>query len=82
MSSPYRILVVLPALLLLILAATSSSEIGKPLISLDLRSLGYSPPVAERDIRSLNFLDAPVAFLDSETIAISFLMANEHPGFS
>jgi hypothetical protein len=47
---------------------------------MDLRSLGYLTPVAERDIRSLGFLDASVAFLDDETLAVSFLVANEHPG--
>jgi hypothetical protein len=82
MSSPYRILVAFPAPLFLILAVISRGEIRKPVITLDLRSLGYLPPVAERDIRSLDFLDAPVAFLDSETLAVSFLVANEHPGFS
>jgi hypothetical protein len=49
-------------------------------LSLDLRSLGYLPPLAERDVRSLGFLDAPVAFLDSQTLAVSFLVANEQSG--
>src|SRR3974390_241846 len=75
-----RILVVLPLLLLLNLALSSSTAPGPPLLSIDLRSLGYLPPVAERDVRSLGFLDAPVAFLDDETLAVSFLVANEQPG--
>jgi hypothetical protein len=82
MRSPFRILIALPAFLFMILAATSSSENSEPLVSLDLRSLGYLPPVAARDMRALSFLDAPVAFLDNETLAVSFLVANEHPGFS
>jgi hypothetical protein len=82
MRSLCRILVVLPPLLLLSLALSPCCEPGPPLVSLDLRALGYLPPVAERDIRSLGFLDAPVAFLDDETLAVSFLVANEHPGLS
>ena len=59
---------------------SSGTAADTPVLSLDLRSLGYLPPVAERDVRSLGFLDAPVAFLDSQTLAVSFLVANEQPG--
>ena len=75
-----RILVIFPPLLFLSLALFSTTSSRLPLVSLDLHSLGYLTPVAERDIRSLAFLDASPAFLDDETLAVSFLVANEHPG--
>jgi len=80
MCSLWRILVILALLLPLELASSPTTALGPPLLSLDLRSLGYLTPVAERDVRSLGFLDASVAFLDDGTLAVSFLVANEHPG--
>ena len=82
MSSPHRIVVLLSSLLLVRVPLVFSSEIARPLFSLDLLSVGYFPPVAERDLRSVDFLNASVTFLDSETLAVSFLTLNEHPGLS
>jgi hypothetical protein len=47
-----------------------------------LRTLGYLPPVAERDLRYYSFLRGAVTFLDDQTLAVSFLKKNEHPGLS
>jgi len=80
MRSLWRTILILAVLLPLELASSSTTAPGSPLLSLDLRSLGYLTPVAERDIRTLGFLDASVAFLDDETLAVSFLVANEHSG--
>ena len=82
MSSPHRIVVLLFSLVLFTVPLVFGSEIARPLFSLNLLSIGYYPPVAERDLRSLDFLNASVTFLDSETLAVSFLTLNEHPGFS
>src|SRR5258706_15130812 len=53
-----------------------------PILSLDLRTLGYLPPVAERDLRYYSFVRGAVTFLDDQTLAVSFLKKNEHPGLS
>src|SRR5260370_41953178 len=53
-----------------------------PILSLDLRTLGYLPPVAERDLRYYSFVRGAVTFLDDQTLAVSFLRKNEHPGLS
>ena len=58
------------------------SDDRAPILSLDLRSLGYLPPVAERDLRYYSFLRGAVTFLDDQTLAVSFLKKNEHPGLS
>jgi len=47
-----------------------------------LRTLGYLPPVAERDLRYYSFVRGAVTFLDDQTLAVSFLKKNEHPGLS
>jgi hypothetical protein len=53
-----------------------------PILTLDLRSLGYLPPAAERDLRYYTFLRGAVTFLDDQNLAVSFLKKNEHPGLS
>jgi hypothetical protein len=52
------------------------------ILSLDLRSLGYLPPVAQRDLRYYSFLRGAITFLDEQTLAVSFFKKNEHPGLS
>jgi hypothetical protein len=59
-----------------------SADDRVPILSLDLRTLGYLPPVAERDLRYYSFLRGAVTFLDDQTLAVSFLKKNEHPGLS
>src|SRR5258708_3696855 len=53
-----------------------------PVLSADLRTLGYLPPVADRDVRYYYFLRGAVTFLDNQTLAVSFFKKNEHPGLS
>jgi hypothetical protein len=59
-----------------------SADDRVPILSADLRTLGYLPPVAERDVRYYNFLRGAIAFLDDQTLAVSFFKKNEHPGLS
>ena len=59
-----------------------SADDRVPILSLDLRALGYLPPVAQRDLRYYNFLRGAVTFLDDQTLAVSFFKKNEHPGLS
>ena len=82
MSLLRRIVVFLSLQSLLAVPLVFTSEIARRLFSLDLLSVGYFPPEAERDLRALDFLNASVAFLDGETLAVSFLILNEHPGMS
>lgn len=53
-----------------------------PILSIDLRPLGYLPPVTERDFRYYDFLRGAITFLDERTLAVSFFKKNEHPGLS
>jgi len=82
MSSLRRIVIFLSSLSLLVVPLVFTSETARSLFSLDLLSVGYFPPAAERDVRALDFLNASVVFLDGETLAVSFLILNEHPGMS
>jgi hypothetical protein len=59
-----------------------SADDRVPILSADLRTLGYLPPVAERDVRYYNFLRGAITFLDDQTLAVSFFKKNEHPGLS
>jgi hypothetical protein len=54
----------------------------RPFVSIDLPTLGYVTPTAERDVRAYSFLKYSVAFLDDGTLAVSFLKKNDHPGLS
>src|ERR1700704_5178496 len=64
------------------IVALFSADDHVPILSADLRPLGYLPPVAERDVRYYNFLRSAVTFLDDQTLAVSFFKKNEHPGLS
>jgi hypothetical protein len=59
-----------------------SADDRVPILSIDLRTLGYLPPVSQRDLRYYNFLRGAVTFLDDQTLAVSFFKKNEHPGLS
>lgn len=59
-----------------------SNERAQLILTLDLRTLGYRLPIAERDFRAYAFLQDSVAFLDDRLLAVSFLSKNEHPGLS
>ncbi|HEY4818313.1 MAG TPA: hypothetical protein VIH67_12850 [Candidatus Acidoferrum sp.] len=59
-----------------------SADDRAPILSLDLRTFGYLPPVAERDLRYYSFLRGADTFLDDQTLAVSFFKKNEHPGLS
>ena len=63
-------------------AGSSQSQSITPKITVDLRPLGYTVPTIERYIRALDFLDNAVAFLDEDTLAVSYFVKNDHPGFS
>lgn len=60
----------------------SCNEGAQLVLSLDLRTLGYERPVAERDFRAYAFLQDSVVFLDDRLLAVSFLSKNDHPGLS
>jgi hypothetical protein len=60
----------------------SGNEGAQPILSLDLRRLGYLRPVAERDFRAYTFLQESVAFLDDGILAVSFYRKNDQPGLS
>jgi len=51
-----------------------------PILFIDLSTLGYLPPVAERDVRYYHLLNHAVTFLDDRTLAVSYFKKNEHPG--
>jgi hypothetical protein len=57
-------------------------ETVPPILSVDLRAFGYVRPTAEREKRVYDFLRYSVAFLDDETLTVSFLKKNDHPGLS
>jgi hypothetical protein len=59
-----------------------SADDRVPILSIDLRPLGYRPPVTERDFRYYSFLRGAITFLDEQTLAVSFFKNNEHPGLS
>jgi hypothetical protein len=63
-------------------AGSSQSQSITPKITVDLRPLGYTVPTIERYVRALSFLDNAVAFLDEDTLAVSYFVKNDHPGFS
>jgi hypothetical protein len=60
----------------------SCKEAVQPILSLDLRTLGYLRPTAERDFRAYDFLRDSVAFLDDGILAVSFYYKNDRPGLS
>ena len=60
----------------------SRDKTHRPFVSIDLPTLGYVTPTAERDVRAYSFLKYSVAFLDDGTLAVSFLKKNDHPGLS
>ncbi len=76
-----RILLLSSAVAFSIVSVFSADE-RVPVLSADLRTFGYLPPVADRDLRYYNFLRGAVTFLDNQTLAVSFFMKNEHPGLS
>jgi hypothetical protein len=47
---------------------------------MDLKTVGYAWPTAERELRAYDFLRDAVAFIDDTTLAVSFLALNAHPG--
>jgi hypothetical protein len=55
---------------------------AKPTTKVDLKTLGYTWPTAERELRAYDFLRDAVAFIDDETSAVSFLALNAHSGAS
>jgi len=59
-----------------------SADDHVPVLSVDLRTVGYLPPVAERDLRYYTFLRGAITFLDEHALAVSFFKNNEHPGLS
>ena len=59
-----------------------SADERVPVWSADLRTFGYLPPFADRDLRYYKFLRGAVTFLDNQTLAVSFFKKNEHPGLS
>jgi len=71
---------------LVVLAFGSRSAVDgetlPPILSLDLSSLGYVWPAAERDVHVYDFLRYAVAFVDEQTLGVSFMKRNEHPGMS
>jgi hypothetical protein len=68
--------------LTLFMPAALQGQSIKPTVTVDLRLLGYTAPTAERDTRALSFLHEAVAFLDEDTLAVSYFVRNDHPDFS
>jgi hypothetical protein len=77
-----------PILLALVFLAIPGNPLGsrdktlRPIVSIDLPTLGYITPTAERDVRAYDFLKYSVAFLDDGILAVSFLKKNDTPGLS
>jgi hypothetical protein len=82
MKGFFKIVLISCCLVLLWNPLGSSNERAKLILTLDLRTLGYRLPVAERDFRAYAFLQDSVAFLDDRLLAVSFLSKNQHPGLS
>jgi hypothetical protein len=76
-----RILLLSSTLAFSMVSLFSAEERG-PVLSVDLRSFGYFPPVADRDVRYYKLVRGAITFLDNQTLAVSFFMKNEHPGLS
>ena len=57
-------------------------EALQPNLTIDLLTLGCVIPKAERDVRAYDFLTQSVAFIDEETLAVSFFERNDEPGLS
>jgi len=82
MKRSFRIALISCCLVLLWNPLGSCNEGAQPILSLDLRTLGYLRPVAARDFRAYTFLQDSVAFLDDGILAVSFYRQNDHPGLS
>ena len=63
-----------------IFALAATNEVVPLVLSVDLRGVGYYQPATERDRRASDFLYDAVVFLDDQTLAVSFLALNDHPG--
>jgi hypothetical protein len=63
-------------------AGALQSQSITPSVTFDLRPLGYTLPTIERYVRAMSFLDNAAAFLDEDTLAVSYFVKNDHPDFS
>ena len=69
MKRSFRIALISCCLVLLWNPLGSCNEGAQPILSLDLRTLGYLRTVAARDFRAYTFLQDSVAFLDDGILA-------------
>src|ERR1700743_1883288 len=60
--------------------ASQKATETNPALRVDLKALGYAWPTTEREVRVYDFLRDAVSFIDDETVAVSFLALNAHPG--
>ena len=62
--------------------ASGAASQTRKMLRVDLKTVGYALPTAEREVRAYDFLRDAVAFIDDGKLAVSFLTRNEHPGAS